>query len=418
MNFLFLSIICFATFPSLQGTFYCNDTKHGQIDEKAWCIPKEYDPQRPPFLYRDDGAKKMNLHFTFSIREISEVRDAEQVMKIPMYLAVEWKEVRLVINSNHFSWEDDSTGPKGENTEEAETMKHLWKPNLEIYGLEDFTTHKVLGEMAGLRITKEKYIKYDTKVTLEISCQMDFTMYPFDSHTCTFQVGSYFYDMNSITCSSQLIDPSIESDFVERNLQHIVGWRNLSEEKTVVRLTSGSYAACGFEILLTRKHEPLVYQVYIPCILFVTVSWISFIIDPKVVPGRMSLLVILFLVIINTFNAVKVNAPSSSSSSLNAIESFIVTCIFSIFSAIIEYAVILAILTLRTEPKAETSYSLASVNNENVEPSVWKRMNVLVNQPRIFDGASIVIFPVGFFLYNIHYWFIADYTYKSSGQML
>ena len=23
----------------------------------------------------------------------------------------------------------------------------------------------------------------------------------------------------------------------------------------------GSYAACGFEILLTRKHEPLVYQV-------------------------------------------------------------------------------------------------------------------------------------------------------------
>jgi len=360
----------------------------------------------------------MNLHFTFSIREISEVRDAEQVMKIPMYLAVEWKEVRLVINSNHFSWEDDSTGPKGENTEEAETMKHLWKPNLEIYGLEDFTTHKVLGEMAGLRITKEKYIKYDTKVTLEISCQMDFTMYPFDSHTCTFQVGSYFYDMNSITCSSQLIDPSIESDFVERNLQHIVGWRNLSEEKTVVRLTSGSYAACGFEILLTRKHEPLVYQVYIPCVLFVTVSWISFIIDPKVVPGRMSLLVILFLVIINTFNAVKVNAPSSSSSSLNAIESFIVTCIFSIFSAIIEYAVILAILTLRTEPKAETSYSLASVNNENVEPSVWKRMNVLINQPRIFDGASIVIFPVGFFLYNIHYWFIADYTYKSSGQML
>lgn len=48
-----------------------------------------------------------------------------------------------------------------------------------------------------------------------------------------------FYDMNSITCSSQLFDPSIESDFVERNLQHIVGWRNLSEEKTVVRLTSG-----------------------------------------------------------------------------------------------------------------------------------------------------------------------------------
>ena len=84
-----------------------------------------------------------------------------------------------MIDEKHKSWEDDSTGPKGENTEEAEvecsklllfliitqfqTLKHLWKPNLEIYGLEGFHNHKILGEMAGLRITKTKVIKYDTK---------------------------------------------------------------------------------------------------------------------------------------------------------------------------------------------------------------------------------------------------------------
>jgi len=290
----------------------------------------------------------MNLNFKFSIREISEVKDSDQTLTIPMYFTVEWEENRLIIDEDHRSWSDDSTGPKNENTEEAETLKHLWKPNLEIYGLEDFRTHKILGEMAGLRITKSKFIKYDTKVTVEISCQMDFTQYPFDQHVCTFQVGSYFYDINSMTCSSELFDPSVESDYRERSLQHRVGWANLTSEKGVVRLTSGNYAACGFEILLHRKHEPLVYQVYIPCILFVTVSWISFIIDPKVVPGRMSLLVILFLVIINVFNNVKANAPSAASSQLNAIERFIVTCIFSIFSAIIQYAVILSISTLRS----------------------------------------------------------------------
>ena len=48
-----------------------------------------------------------------------------------------------------------------------------------------------------------------------------------------------FYNQNSMTCTSQLFDPSVESDFVERNLQHIVGWQNLSSENTVVRLTSG-----------------------------------------------------------------------------------------------------------------------------------------------------------------------------------
>ena len=100
-----------------------------------------------------------------------------------------------------------------------------------------------------------------------------------------------------MTCTSQLFDPSVESDLMERNLQHNVGWKNLSSESQIVRLTSGEggegegevfislsgrYAACGFEILLARKHEILLYQVYCPCILFVTVSWISFIINPTV----------------------------------------------------------------------------------------------------------------------------------------
>ena len=33
----------------------------------------------------------MNLHFTFSVREISEIADDEQTLRIPMYLSVEWE---------------------------------------------------------------------------------------------------------------------------------------------------------------------------------------------------------------------------------------------------------------------------------------------------------------------------------------
>ena len=35
----------------------------------------------------------MNLHFTFSVREISEIADDEQTLRIPMYLSVEWEVV-------------------------------------------------------------------------------------------------------------------------------------------------------------------------------------------------------------------------------------------------------------------------------------------------------------------------------------
>ena len=45
-----------------------------------------------------------------------------------------------------------------------QTLKlHLWNPNLEIYGLEHVVSHQVFGEMAGLRIAKNKTIKYDSK---------------------------------------------------------------------------------------------------------------------------------------------------------------------------------------------------------------------------------------------------------------
>lgn len=413
MNIYLLTLIGLSKVMTSLASLHCNATR-GRLNKEqmAWCVPRNYEVTKPPFLYKKEGNQKMNLHFTFSIREISEVRDSDQVLKIPMYFTVEWEENRLVVDEGHRSWDDDSTGPKDENTEEAETLKHLWRPNLEIYGLEDFHNHKILGEMAGLRITKTKVIKYDTKVTIEISCQMDFNQYPFDKHRCTFQVGSYFYNQNSMTCTSQLFDPSVESDFVERNLQHHIAWRNLSSEKGVVRLTSGSYSACGFEVLLKRKHEPLVYQVYIPCILFVTVSWISFIIDPKIVPGRMSLLVILFLVIINVFNNVKANAPAAASSSLNAIESFIVTCIFSIFSAIIEYAVVLSILTLRPEPNTTNTYNMPNGVHRDIKPRIKERLFILIENPRILDAASIIIFSSGFIVFNLHYWFIADYDQK------
>ena len=45
-----------------------------------------------------------------------------------------------------------------------------------------------------------------------------------------------------------------------------------------------------------------VYVYYLPSGLFVITSWASFLIPPEVVPGRMAMLITLFLVLINIFN--------------------------------------------------------------------------------------------------------------------
>ena len=111
----------------------------------------------------------------------------------------------------------------------------------------------------------------------------------------------------------------------------------------------GTYAACGFQIQLIRMQMQYLIQVYLPSCMFVVVSWVSFLIKPEVVPGRMALLVTLFLVLINIFNSVRERAPISSR--LNAVDLYLVICIFLVFGALMEYAAILLLLKKRRKPK-------------------------------------------------------------------
>ena len=80
---------------------------------------------------------------------------------IHMYFAVMWLEPRLVINESAVEWDEDRTGPKDEVNESPETLKYLWYPELEIYGLETFGRQRVLKEMSGVRMGKNKTINYE-----------------------------------------------------------------------------------------------------------------------------------------------------------------------------------------------------------------------------------------------------------------
>ena len=100
-------------------------------------------------------------------------------MMVHMYFAVMWLEPRLVINESAVEWEEDRTGPSGvgsrqsnfrihqnifgfqEVNESPETLKYLWYPELEIYGLETFGRQRVLKEMSGVRMGKNKTINYE-----------------------------------------------------------------------------------------------------------------------------------------------------------------------------------------------------------------------------------------------------------------
>ena len=88
------------------------------------------------------------------------------------------------------------------------------------------------------------------------------------------------------------------------------------------------------------------YIYYLPSGLFVVVSWVSFLIPPEVVPGRMALLVTLFLVLTNIFNTI--NNLSPNVEGMNAMASWMIACMFFVFGALVGYGSILYFLLVST----------------------------------------------------------------------
>ena len=65
-----------------------------------------------------------------------------------------------------------------------------------------------------------------------------------------------------------------------------------------------NFSFTGLEMSFVRNKFKYVTMYYLPSSLFVVVSWVSFLIPPEIVAGRMALLITLFLVLINIFSIV------------------------------------------------------------------------------------------------------------------
>ena len=103
-----------------------------------------------------------------------------QTMSISMYFGVSWLDPRLNINHSATEWYEVKTGPKDvscipynfkrvlklwfcfqEVNVSPESLKYIWYPELEIYGLERFGRQRVLKEMSGVRIRRNRTIHYE-----------------------------------------------------------------------------------------------------------------------------------------------------------------------------------------------------------------------------------------------------------------
>ena len=359
---------------------------------QSWCIPPDYHKEEEPWKFRhfSNSDLPFNYEFFFYILEVEQINDMDQTITISYYFRVKWMEPRLFIDKDHSDW-NKTDRISGALSYQTSILKIFWVPDLEINRLKKFGSQNILEEMSGVEIFKSQHIKYNAKVDTTFSCKMDFDRYPFDYHSCPFTILSYLFTEKIINCSSAFAY-TVEN---QRNLQHHVDITDLAPENRYVGVQGNRFAMCGFTINLHRNRVQIFFQVYLTCILFVIVSWASFIINPEVVPGRMGLLVTIFLVLINIFNGAKLNEPISSF--LNAIDIYILGCIGHVFLVLSEYVVVLAMEKFSLECKRKV------FNSQKESRKTKACLKNLFSRHRL-DTNSIFIFPIIFTLFNLAYW--------------
>ena len=215
-----------------------------------------------------------------------------------------------------------------------EMIKDLWLPNILIYNLKTYKVMDVLSKLAGLWILGDYTVMYSEATHITFICPMHFDKFPLDTQICKFQVGSYSYDDTQMTFQTlQARYNNKETNSIA--LDYSIQINSLSAKDSLLMFDGlGNFSLAGFELVLQRYVSTYIITYYLPSGLFVIVSWISFLIPMDVIPGRMALLVTLFLVLVNIFNNVTTNTPKAEG--LTAIEAWMLACILFVFGALIE----------------------------------------------------------------------------------
>ena len=129
---------------------------------------------------------------------------------------------------------------------------------------------------------------------LESPCNFHFKNFPFDKNECKVRLKSKLSEeVREILDKDTSAHGDFSNNVVSAFDVHITLFGN------TIEVENTSYNNFGFDMEINRKINSYVIQYYLPCASIVLVSSISFIIPLTAIPGRVSLVVTLFLTLTN-----------------------------------------------------------------------------------------------------------------------
>ncbi|KAM5159252.1 gamma-aminobutyric acid receptor subunit alpha-4 isoform 2-T2 [Callospermophilus lateralis] len=269
----------------------------------------------------------------------------------------------------------------------------VWTPDTFFRNGKKSVSHNMTAPNKLFRIMRNGTILYTMRLTISAECPMRLVDFPMDGHACPLKFGSYAYPKSEMIYTwTKGPEKSVEVPKESSSLvQYDLIGQTVSSE--TIKSITGEYIVMTVYFHLRRKMGYFMIQTYIPCIMTVILSQVSFWINKESVPAR----TVFGITTVLTMTTLSISARHSlpKVSYATAMDWFIAVCFAFVFSALIEFAAVNYFTNIQMQKaKKKTSKPLAEIppapvlkekhpevplQNTNASLNMRKRTNALVH---------------------------------------
>uniref|UniRef100_A0A9J2P0S3 Gamma-aminobutyric acid receptor subunit beta n=1 Tax=Ascaris lumbricoides TaxID=6252 RepID=A0A9J2P0S3_ASCLU len=277
------------------------------------------------------GADPVDVGITIHVSSISAVSEVDMDFTLDFYLRQTWHDPRLAFRHQSETHADNIEAL----TVGVDYLEKLWKPDTFFPNEKKSYFHKATTHNSFLRIDPDGNVYTSQRLTVTATCHMKLHLFPMDSQKCKLEIESYGHSILDIIYFFNKSKESISRS--EFELPQFV-LADVQFTSTVQKQSSGDYSRLVCVFLFKRNIGFYIIQIYLPSILIVVISWVSFWLSRDATPARVALGVLTVLTM--TTLTTTTNASMPKVSYVKSIDIFLGVSFVMVFSALLEYAAV------------------------------------------------------------------------------
>uniref|UniRef100_A0A0N5A3I8 Neur_chan_LBD domain-containing protein n=1 Tax=Parastrongyloides trichosuri TaxID=131310 RepID=A0A0N5A3I8_PARTI len=287
--------------------------------------------QQPPRKLGSQFNEPVKVKLGFYIESLGNFRETLMTFDADVYMYMSWNDPILAHTENHTILINSPS-----------VLSKLWRPDLYFSNSRSAAFHEVTVPNFSMFVDRHGTIAYGTRITLNVACTLVLNAYPFDNQHCVIKVLSYAYITKVMNVTWFRDNPILYNEEIGLPEFDIIGitehycdgtYKYARTETTYKRDT---FNCLSLNIHLRRSIGYHVVQTYIPTALIVIISWVSFWIDRRAVPARISLSFSTLLALTTQSNGIRFGLPQVSYA--KAVDYWFGACMIFVFGTLLQYA--------------------------------------------------------------------------------